>query len=225
MANNCQFCEYRSPAEDKLSAEELQLLSPNCLTVKFKKGDVIIRQGNFSTNVAYLKKGLVKIHIDGPYHVQVVRIVKPKNYLGLPTTFGDKINQYSVTAIDECEVCFIDITTFRKMLETNSAFTNQIIIELCTSELESYQKCVNRTQKQTHGKLADVLLEFANVIFKSDQFTLNITQEEIGNLVDASRESVSRVFTEFGKEGIIEMKGKSVKILDKNALISISKNG
>ncbi len=160
---------------------------------------------------------MVKIHIDGPYHVQVVRIVKPKNYLGLPTTFGDKINQYSVTAIDECEVCFIDITTFRKMFETNSAFTNQIMIELCESELESYQKCVNRTQKQTHGKLADVLLEFANVIFKNDQFTLSITQEEIENLVDASRESVSRVFAEFGKEGIIEMNGKSVKTLDKNA--------
>ncbi len=84
---------------------------------------------------------------------------------------------------------------------------------------------MNRTQKQTRGKLADVLLEFANVIFKNDEFTLNVTQEEIGNLVDASRESVSRVFTEFGKDGIIEMNGKSVKILDKNGLMTISKNG
>lgn len=225
MAHNCQFCEYKSVAAGKLSPEEIEMLSPNCLTVQFKRGDSIIRQGTFSTNVTYLKKGLAKIHLDGPYHVQVVRLVQPKNYIGLPTTFGDKINQYSVTAVEDCEVCFIDITVFRRMLETNPAFTNQIMIELCKSELESYQKCVNRTQKQVRGKLADVLLDFANNIYKSDEFTLNVTQEDIGNLIDASRESVSRVFTEFGKDGIIVMEGRKVQILDKAALMTISKNG
>lgn len=225
MKNNCTLCDYKSAAAQKLSSEELKNLAPNCITVKFKKGDIIIRQGTYSTNVAYLKKGLVKIHIDGPYHVQVVRIVKPKNYLGLPTTFGDKINQYSVTAIEESEVCFIDISTFRSMLQLNPDFTNQIMLELCKSELESYQKCVNRTQKQIRGKLADVLLDFADNIFHSDVFTVNITQEDIGNLVDASRESVSRVMAEFVKDGLISMSGKQITIVDRKMLASASKNG
>lgn len=225
MRNNCTLCDYKSAAAQKLSPEELKNLAPNCITVKFKKGDIIIRQGTYSTNVAFLKKGLVKIHIDGPYHVQVVRIVKPRNYLGLPTTFGDKINQYSVSAIEESEVCFIDITTFRSMLQLNPDFTNQIMLELCKSELESYQKCVNRTQKQIRGKLADVLLDFADNIYHSDTFSINITQEDIGNLVDASRESVSRVMAEFAKDQIISMVGKKISILDRNILSSISKNG
>lgn len=225
MKNNCTLCDYKSAAAQKLSPEELKNLAPNCITVKFKKGDIIIRQGTYSTNVAYLKKGLVKIHIDGPYHVQVVRIVKPRNYLGLPTTFGDKINQYSVTAIEESEVCFIDISTFRSMLQLNPSFTNQIMLELCKSELESYQKCVNRTQKQIRGKLADVLLDFADNIYHSDTFSINITQEDIGNLVDASRESVSRVMAEFAKDEIISVEGKKISILDRNILLSISKNG
>ena len=225
MKNNCTLCDYKSAAAQKLSPEELKNLAPNCITVKFKKGDIIIRQGTYSTNVAFLKKGLVKIHIDGPYHIQVVRIVKPRNYLGLPTTFGDKINQYSVSAIEESEVCFIDITTFRSMLQLNPDFTNQIMLELCKSELESYQKCVNRTQKQIRGKLADVLLDFADNIYHSDTFSINITQEDIGNLVDASRESVSRVMAEFAKDQIISMVGKKITILDRNILSSISKNG
>lgn len=225
MKNNCTLCDYKSAAAQKLSPEELKNLAPNCITVKFKKGDIIIRQGTYSTNVAYLKKGLVKIHIDGPYHVQVVRIVKPRNYLGLPTTFGDKINQYSVTAIEDSEVCFIDISTFRSMLQLNPSFTNQIMLELCKSELESYQKCVNRTQKQIRGKLADVLLDFADNIYHSDTFSINITQEDIGNLVDASRESVSRVMAEFAKDEIISVEGKKISILDRNILLSISKNG
>ncbi len=225
MENKCGFCNYKSVAAGKLTEKETIGLSANCLTVSFKKGDSIIKQGTYSTNVAYLKKGLVKIHIDGPYHVQVVRIVKPSNYLGLPTTFGDKINQYSVTAIEESEVCFIDISMFRNLLATNSDFSNQILIELCKGELESYQRCVNRTQKQTRGKLADVLLDFADNIYHSDTFLVTITQEDIGNLVDSSRESVSRVLAEFVKDGILNVKGKQMEIINKQMLKSISMNG
>jgi len=65
----------------------------------------LIKQGTFSTNVAYLRKGLAKVHIAGPYYEQIIRIVKAPCYLGLPVTFGDKINQYSVTAIEDAEVC------------------------------------------------------------------------------------------------------------------------
>ncbi|PKP06429.1 MAG: hypothetical protein CVU10_02385 [Bacteroidetes bacterium HGW-Bacteroidetes-5] len=225
MEIKCAHCDMKSPAARKLTPQETEKLSGNCLTVKFKKGDSIIKQGTYSTNVVYLKRGLVKIHIEGPYRVQVVRIVRPPSYLGLPTTFGDKVNHYSVSAIEECEVCFIDITTFRTLLSTNSDFSNQILIELCKGELESYNKCVNRTQKQVRGKLADMLIDFSDNIFRADSFVLNITQEDIGNLVDASRESVSRVMTEFAKDGIIEMNGKSLTITDRPMLNNISRNG
>jgi len=225
MENKCEFCCYKSVAESKLAYHELQELSCNCLTVCFKKGDSIIRQGTYSTNVAYLKSGLVKIHIEGPYHVQLVRIVKPSNYLGLPTTFGDKVNQYSVTAVENSEVCFIDITYFRKLLALNHDFSNQIIVELCKGEIESYQKCVNRTQKQVRGKVADVLLDFTDNIYHSDKFMLHISQEDLGNLVDASRESISRVLSDFGKEGIMRISGRQVEILNKEMLVKISKHG
>ena len=225
MENKCAICTNKSAASCKLNSQETDVLSANSLAVKFKKGDSIIKQGTYSTNVAYLKSGLVKIHIEGPYHVQVVRIVKPSNYLGLPTTFGDKINQYSVTAIEESEVCFIDISIFRKLLATNPDFSNQILIELCKGELESYQKCVNRTQKQTRGKLADVLLDFADNIYHSDNFPLLINQVDMGNLVDASRESVSRVLGEFVKDGILKITGKQVEILNKQMLKTISLKG
>ncbi|HQP03202.1 MAG TPA: Crp/Fnr family transcriptional regulator [Bacteroidales bacterium] len=225
MNHNCNFCEHKSVAAHKLNNDELSALSANCLTVKFKKGDNIIRQGTYSTNVAYLKSGLVKIHMEGPYHTQVVRIVRPRNYLGLPTTFGDKINQYSVTAIEVSEVCFIDITIFRDLLNNSPAFSNQILIELCRGELESYQKCVNRTQKQVRAKVADVLLDFSENIYKSNSFQLNITQEDIGNLVDATRESVSRIWNEFIKDDIIRVDGKTIEIVNIANLKNISRKG
>ena len=90
MKSNCKVCAIKSKAVSKLSAEQIEKLSFSCALVKLRKGDSLIRQETFSTNVAYLRSGLAKIHIAGPYHEQIVRIVKAPSYLGLPTTFGDK---------------------------------------------------------------------------------------------------------------------------------------
>lgn len=225
MKNECKTCSIKSKAASKLNDEEIEKLSFNCALVKFHKGDQLIKQGSFSSNVAYLRTGLAKIHIEGPYHEQIVRIVKAPSYLGLPTTFGDKINQYSVTVIDISEVCFIDIETFRYLLKTNPEFSYEIMLELCRNELESFCRCANRTQKQIRGKIADVLLEFSDKIYNSPIFTLPVTQEDLGDLVDSSRESVSRVLTEFDKDGIIKIIGKKIQILNKNSLLLISANG
>jgi CRP-like cAMP-binding protein len=225
MNSDCKVCAIKSKAASKLNAEEIEKLSFSCALVKFRKGDSLIKQGTFSTNVAYLQSGLAKVHITGPYHEQIVRIVKSPGYLGLPTTFGDKINQYSVTAIETSEVCFIDIDTFRYLLKVNHDFSYEILLEVCRNELEVFHRCANRTQKQMRGKIADVLLEMSDRIYKSDIFTLPVNQEEIGNLVDSSRESVSRVLTEFERDSIIRISGKKIEILNKKSLFLISANG
>jgi CRP-like cAMP-binding protein len=193
--------------------------------VNFRKGDLIITQGTFSTNIVYLRKGLAKIHIAGPYHEQIVRIVKASRYLGLPTTIGDKINQYSVTAISDVEVCFIDISAFRMLLRETEHFSYEIILDLCKDELESIRRCASRTQKQTRGNIADMILEFADNLCESNSFILPVSQADIGNLVDTSRESVSRILSEFHRDGIINMKGKQIEIINKKSLQLISQNG
>ncbi|HQK36891.1 MAG TPA: Crp/Fnr family transcriptional regulator [Bacteroidales bacterium] len=225
MEHSCKNCSIKSRAASRLRDPEMEQLSFNCITASFKKGDSIIRQGVFSTNVAYLRSGLVKVHINGPHHDQIVRIVKAPGYLGLPTTFGDKINQYSVTAIESSEVCFIDMGTFKYLLKVNSDFAYEIMIELCRNELEVFYRCANRTQKQIRGKIADVLLEFSERIFLSDTFIIPLTQEEMGNLVDATRESISRVLAEFENDGIIQLKGRTVQLKNKEILKEISSKG
>ena len=225
MNNNCNTCVLKSKATETLGKDHLEHLSCNNAMVKFQKGDSIIKQGTFSTNVIYLRSGLAKMHITGPYHEQIVRIIKAPCYLGLPTTIGDKINQYSVTAIDAVEVCFIDISAFRLLLRETEYFSYEIILELCRNELESIRRCANRTQKQTRGNIADVILELADYIYESDSFILPISQAELGNYVDTSRESVSRILTEFHKDGTLNIKGKKIEIINKKSLQLISQNG
>ena len=225
MENICKKCTIKSKAASRLNDTEVETLAGNCALVKFRRGDQLIKQGALSTNVAYLRSGLAKIHIAGPYYEQIVRVVKPPSYLGLPTTIGEKINQYSVTVIEDAEVCFIDISIFRYLLKENPDFSYEIMVELCRNELEVFYRCANRTQKQIRGKIADVLLEFTDRIYHSDIFIIPLTQQDFGNLIDASRESISRVLTEFENDGIIKFSGKQVEITNKKSLLIISANG
>ncbi len=223
--NICKDCVLKSCAARKLKGEETEILSQNSVSVKIQKGDCIIKQGMLSSNIAYLRKGIAKIHIKGPHYEQIIKLVKAPCYLALPTTFGNKVNQYSATAIEDVEVCFVDINTFKEFLGKNEQFSYEIILEICKNELESFCKCANRTQKQIHGNIADVLLELTDRIYQSDEFTIAISRTEFGNLIDASRESVSRVLAEFDNDGLIRISGKNIVILNKKSLQLISKNG
>jgi len=225
MNNECADCACVLRSSASMKDCQLAMLSGNHAVVKFRKGDAIIKQGVFSTNVIFLRKGMARIHITGPSREQIVKLVKAPTYLGLPTTFGDKINQYSVTAVLDSEICFIDLEVFKKLLEENREFSSYILMELCKSELEAYRRCASRTQKQIKGNLADVLLEFSENLFEAEQFTLPLSQSEIGNWVDAGRESINRALSEFIQDGIIQMEGRQVRIIDKKMLKMISQNG
>ena len=225
MSTNCKYCPFNAEIAEILNDDCFEQLSSNHAEVNFEKGDVIIKQGALSTNVVFLRKGLAKIHLAGPSREQIARLVKAPTYLGLPTTLGDKINQYSVSAISSVEVCFIDMKVFQNLLQLNHTFAYKIILELCRNDIESYRRCANRTQKQSRGNLAEVLLEFSNDIFDSDSFTLPISQTELGCLIDTGRESISRFLGEFDKDGIISLTGKQITILNKEMLQLISNNG
>ena len=221
----CKNCNIKSSAAKSLKPDELERLGNNCVEVSFKKGEVVFKQGAFSSNIIYIRSGLVKIHMKGPAEEQIIKITKAPSYLGIPTTFGEKVNQYSATAIDNTTVCFIDIEVFKYFIFKNGNFAYQIIIDLCRNELNSFNKCVNRTQKHIHGRAADALLFFSKEIYDKEEFTLPLSRLELGYFVNTSRESICRILNEFHNSNIIELKGKNVKILNNELLLTISEKG
>ena len=221
----CEDCQIFQSAQKNLIDCDFVKLQTASTNVIYKKNEIIFKENALSTNVIYLRKGIVKIHRVGPRWEQILSIIKAPTYLGLPTTLGDKINHYSATSLIETNVCFINIDVFKKLITKNGAFAYDLIIDLSKNELEHFSKCMNRTQKNLVGRIADFLLYLYEVIFNNFSFTIPLTRAEIGNYVDSSRESVSRTLTEFNNDKIIEMDGKRVKIINKKRLQGISKNG
>ena len=221
----CKYCNQKSKAARNLGKTELEKLGHSCNPVNFKKGDKIMIQDALSYNIVFVKEGLVKVHVLGPEREQILKIAKGPCYLGIPTTFGAKINQYSATAIMDTSVCFIGGEIFQEFLTNNGQFAYEIILELCKNELYNFKKCINQLQKQGPGKIAEAILYFSENIFENEEFTLPLTRNELGDLTCTSRETVSRVLTDFSQNNIIELDKKTIRILNKDKLEMISTVG
>ncbi len=221
----CRFCDFKSSAAEFLTSSELEVLESNCAQINFKKGEVIFREGTLATNIVYLKSGLVKTHMKGPTGDKILRLMKAPSYLGLPTTFGDKINHYSATALTEAQVCFISLDTFRDFIFKNGSFAYEIILDLCRNELSDYRRYTNMSQKQLPGRLAEILLCMSHEIFKSNQFELPLNNNELSDFISTSRESISRILSDFTKEEIISINKKELTILKEDMLQKISQKG
>jgi len=84
---------------------------------------------------------------------------------------------------------------------------------------------MNNAQKHNMGRVADALLLFANEIYNSLTFNLPISRQDLADLTGITRESASRILTDFNKEKILEMKGRQITILNDNLLRQISEKG
>ena len=223
MLTDCSNCEFKSFATNTLNFKQVLYLRDNCSDTIFRKGEVIFKEGALSLNIAYIKIGLVKIHMKGVgNHEQILKIIKAPNYLGIPTSVGDKVNVYSATALEDTSVCFINLDTFKNLLLDNKDFAYQIIIDMCKKELDNFKSCISKIQKQSAGLLADALLNFASSIYNSLEFDLPLNRQELADLLGTSRENVSRTISEFQKDGLIKISKFHVKIIDINRLKKIS---
>lgn len=225
LNHNCKDCQIKSSAAKNLNNIEFEILESNSAKVNFKKGEIIFKQDALSLNVAYLRCGIVKLHMRGPTGEKILRIVKAPTYLGIPTTIGDKVNHFSATALVDTSVCFIDSNLFRNFIYTNGKFAYEIIVELCKNELFDYQRYTSQSQKQVTGIIAETLLCFANKIYDNDKFDLPVSRSEFGDLIGTSRESISRVLADLNNEKIIELNAKGISIIDKDRLQQISDRG
>lgn len=156
---------------------------------------------------------------------QILKIADSASFLGIPTVLGDKIYHYSATAVEPTVTCCININTFKELLKRNGNFAYKIIFAMCQDELAYFHRFVNQSQKHVNGRVADALLYFSNTIYKNQVFELNLTRNDLSDLIGTSRESVTRVLNDFKKEGIIDINGKKIRIVHPEIIARISRNG
>ena len=223
---SCESCDIRSKAVQSLTREELEIHQQNCTEIKLDAGDIIIKEGLLSTHVAYLKTGLAKIHKKGIKRAdQILKIAQPGSYIGIQTILSQKIHQYSATAIEDSDVCFIGVATFKELIMRNATFGHELIQLLCQDELSYFNRFANLQQKQVDGRLADTILYFSNDIKKNHDFIIPLSRNELAAFICSTRESVTRAIKDLSDIGTIQVSGKRFTIINVDLLKKISENG
>ena len=224
---NCKTCVIRSKAADTLNPKELTILMESCAETTFNPKENIIKEGTLSSHIAYLKSGMAMVSKKGVKGIdQILKIVQQGNYIGLQTVLFEKINQFSVTALEKCVVCFIDNQSFKELISRNAQFANELLLFLCREELTYFNRFVNIHQKQINGRMADVILFFSEEI-NNHALTFNIplTRSDMAALICTTRESITRALKDLSEVAAIRVKGKVFEILDLKRLRKISESG
>lgn len=223
---SCFECKFKSTPVSLLDEEELKYLCNNCVHIDFKEGENIIRQGAFTTNIAYMTSGLAKVHMEGPLKKdEIIKITKAPAFIGAPSVFSDRVFHYSVTSLTDAKVCFIDYQIFDKLLLENGEFAKELIKELSSDLVKQFHSCVNKTQKRLNAYIAEVLLFFAESIFESNDFHLPLSRNEFAQLVGSTRETITRIFHDLAEMGILNIQKDRIKIINTEKLSDISRLG
>lgn len=115
---NCENCELKALFFQNVSEKEFALLCDTRKERNYKKGETIIEQGAEIKEFSYLKTGLVKLykHLDNGKN-QIIKIAGPLDFINLLSIFSDRYFQYSVTALEDTTVCYVNIETVKEMVK------------------------------------------------------------------------------------------------------------
>ncbi|MBN2682358.1 MAG: Crp/Fnr family transcriptional regulator [Bacteroidales bacterium] len=184
------------------------------------------KQGAFASYVLYISEGLVKLYLENNNQkITNVQLLQSGSFIGLSSVFGKNIYNYSVVALKNSEVCLIEKEGLRNLLEKNGLFASSVIKNYSNTEAYLFEKLKSLSYKQMNGRIADALLYLSdNSIFDENIFPY-LSRKDLADFACVSTESTVKILGELKTEGIIDMKGKTIDILEPERLKQISRLG
>ncbi|MDP2087825.1 MAG: Crp/Fnr family transcriptional regulator [Flavobacteriaceae bacterium] len=222
----CLACNNRSPMFSVLTEQELLVLGEVRYKVHFKPGEVIFKQGASCHNILSIRSGFVKIYLEdesGRYFT--VKISSVDELIGKTSIFLDKRHHYSVAALTDVDVCFIDAEAFKKVLFTNKKFGELYANSWGESNIILWNRILSLAHKQMNGKIADILLYLSESVFQNLILENFVTSKLISEMSGVAKDNVVRTLSKFHKEKIIRFLKDEIVILNKERLEEISKKG
>ena len=139
--------------------------------------------------------------------------------------FSEERYQYSVSALEDSVVCAVDLDFIKNLFLTNGAFAMGLLTKISLINDKIIRQTLDIRQKNLIGRVAYVLLYFTNEIYNSRVFDLPVSRKEIADYIGMSTANVIRTLSDFKKEGIIRIFGKTIEIVDLPRLEIISRRG
>lgn len=224
LTEDCKACPMRkSGFFCQLPPSALQAFSRAKFTSSYPAEAVLFVEGQASRGVFMLCKGRVKFTMnsaDGK--TLIVRICEPGELLGLEATISGQPYEVTAEALQPCQVNFLRREDFLRLVREHTEISGAVMQQLSTGYRHACQEIRNLgLSRSASEKVAQFLLEKSARVQPTSQgkcFQLGLTHEEISQIVGTSRETVTRMMTEFKDKMLITTKGSAVTIRNETAL-------
>ena len=219
--SNCNLRELCMPLA--LNEEELQKLD-NLVTTRHKKvrGDTLYRNGEKFSALYAIRTGFFKTSVaaeDG--RDQVTGFQMAGEVIGLDGIVSDH-HTCDAVALEDAEVCVMNFDRLEDLSREINALQRHVHKIMSREIVRENGVMLLLGSMRADERLAAFLLNLVQRLhargFSQSELVLRMTREEIGSYLGLKLETISRTFSKFVEEGIVEVKQRHVRIMNPDAL-------
>jgi len=193
------------------------------ISKKYKKGEVIYKEGESSNNIYLVYKGKTKsFKIDEFGKELILNIHKGDDFIGLSAIIDNSHYYESVTAMEEVEIIHVPKNKLQEILESNHKLSLEIFQLINENLTEVKEQLLQMAYGSMRRKTAKTILKFANIMSHKPTDSINISRRDLAGVAGIATESLIRTLTDFKKKGILEIDGRNIKILDLEKLEAVN---
>ncbi|MFV3307873.1 fumarate/nitrate reduction transcriptional regulator Fnr [Pseudomonas sp. NY15181] len=189
------------------------------------KGEYLFRAGEPMRQVFALRSGALKTYLlEASGDQQVTGFVLPGELIGLDAIGAAEFRGFAV-ALETSMVCAIDLQQLEDLSGRIPGLRHQLL-HILSQGIHGEHEHIRCNRERAEQRLAQFLLSLSARYqqrgLRQDQFMLPMTRGDIGNYLDLTLETISRLFTRFVQDGLIECHGREVHLLSRSELCRLS---
>lgn len=223
----CEQCIVREFSSLKaLTREELLTISDTKTHFLVKKGEIIFSEGDNLNGVYCIKEGfckLTKLNANGKD--SIVKLSKRGDLLGQRSIINEETSNLTATALEDMSICFIPKKEMMEYFTDNNKFSLLVTKDICNHLKDSDKGIANHTHKTVKQRLASVLLkleELGGTNPESKALNIQLSREDLANMVGTATESCIRLLSDMKKESLIQLSGKNIILVNNSELRNLS---
>ncbi len=214
------------PCVSGLSENQLEALRQIVVNRHFNKDEMIFSEGDEGNGFYVVSKGRVKIFKLSPEGKEhILHIVGQGESFGQVAVYAGRSFPANSQAIDRSHLLFIPRTAFVKLITENPSLAMNMLAVLSMRLREFTMQIENLSLKEVPGRLASYLIYLADEQKAVDHISLEISKGQLASLLGTIPETLSRIFTKMSSRNLIEVRGRDIKLLDRNGLEELAEHG
>ncbi len=192
----------------------------------YKTGQLVFHEDSRAVGVYCLNSGKVKLYkVGNDGKEQIVRFVTPGELFGYSSIIGSRYYLLSAEAIEDSVICFINGNTFSDLTNKYQEITRTLIKALGNMLNETEDRMISIAQKPVRERLAEALLTLCHKFHPEgckDNNVLNLSREDLANIVGSATETIIRLLSEFREEKLVKIEGRRIILKDVRQLKRIA---